>query len=118
MSERDVKLFLCDILEAISKIEKFVEGMDYDSFVQDEKTRDAVVRNLEIIGEAAKNLPDEFKKEHSGIPWKAMAGMRDKLIHAYFGVSVSIVWETVKNDLPALKRQVKHLLDELDMKKE
>ena len=89
MSKRDVRLFLYDILEAISKIENYTKGMSYDEFIHDEKTIDAVIRNLEIIGEAAKNIPEDAKNKYPEIPWKEIAGMRDKLIHAYFGVKLA-----------------------------
>ena len=114
MSKRDAILFLYDILEAIAKIESYTEGMNYDEFIHDEKTIDAVIRNLEIIGEAAKNIPEDIKNEYPEIPWKAIAGMRDKLIHSYFGVSLPIVWETIKNDLPILKCQIERILKELE----
>ncbi len=114
MSRRDVRLFLYDILEAIAKIEEYTEGMDYDEFIHDKKTVDAVIRNLEIIGEATKNIPEDVKSKYPEIPWKAIAGMRDKLIHAYFGISLPIVWETIKHDLPSLKSHVERILRELE----
>jgi hypothetical protein len=77
------------------------------------KTKDAVVRNLEVIGEAVKNVPDEFKEKYPEIKWKAIAGMRDKLIHEYFGVSFSLVWGTIKNDLPDLEPKIKRILEEV-----
>ena len=88
--------------------------MDHDRFIHDDKTIDAAIRNLEIIGEAAKNIPEDIKSKYPEIPWKAIAGMRDKLIHSYFGVSLSIVWETIKNDLPTLKYQIERILKELE----
>jgi len=117
MSEkRDVRLFLQDIYEAIGKIKDYTRDMSYEEFLQDERTKDAVVRNLEVIGEAVKNIPDEFKEKHSELKWKAMAGMRDKLIHGYFGVSFSLVWGTIKNDLPDLEPQIKKILEEVKSK--
>jgi len=100
-----------DILEAIDSIKSYTQGMDYSSFEKDKKTRDAVVRNLEVIGEAAKNIPEETRRKHSDINWRVVAGMRDRLIHEYFGVSVQITWETVKNDLPTLERIVRKIMD-------
>ncbi len=105
-SSRGMKLFMGDILEAIRKIKLYTEGMNYDEFLKDDKTKDAVLRNLEIIGEAVKNLPAEVKKKHPKINWRVIVGMRDKLIHEYFGVSYQIVWETIKSDLPAFERQI------------
>ncbi len=103
---RDYTLYLKDILAAIEGIEEFVGSMDFDSFTSDDKTSSAVIRKFEIIGEAAKNVPDSLKADHSSIPWKEIAGMRDKLIHSYFGVDYDLVWKTIKNRLPELKLQI------------
>ena len=85
--------------------------MDYEAFVRDSRTAYAVIRALEIIGEAAKNVPSSVKAENSQIPWKKMAGMRDKVIHEYFGVDLKRVWNTVNNDLPALRPQFEKILE-------
>jgi len=100
---RDYKLYLTDILEAIESTERFVAGLDAEGFKHDDKTSSAVIRKFEIIGEAAKNVPDIVKQRYPDIPWKEMAGMRDKLIHFYFGVDYDLVWSTIKNRLPQLK---------------
>ena len=100
---RDHTLFIQDILLAIERIESFIGSMDYDAFVEDDKTLSAVIRKLEIIGEAVKQLPEGFTQLHPNIPWKQIAGMRDKLIHFYFGVDPLLVWQTVQNRLPELK---------------
>jgi uncharacterized protein with HEPN domain len=100
---RDLSLYLKDILQAIESIEAFTAGMDYDAFFADDKTTSAVIRKLEIIGEAVKQLPEEFFRQHPEIQWKRIAGMRDKLIHFYFGVDAHLVWQTIQTRLPELK---------------
>lgn len=114
MSSRDQILFLEDILEAIQFIEEFTRDLDYSDFINDRKTFDAVVRNLEVIGEAAKNISDKIKSSNDNINWKGMAGMRDKLIHGYFGVDPEIVWETIQSRLPEIEIQIKTILNEME----
>jgi uncharacterized protein with HEPN domain len=109
--KRNIKLFFVDILEALQSIKEYTQNMDYGDFIKDKKTRDAVVRNLEIIGEATKNIPDEIKETYPEINWKVIAGMRDKLIHEYFGVSNQIVWETITNDLPVFESQIEKIME-------
>ena len=95
------------ILDAIAQVGSFIEGFDYERFAEDKKTLDAVVREIEIIGEAAKKLSEEFKKDHPGIPWKDIMGMRDKLIHDYFSVDEEMVWEVATKDLRELDQQLR-----------
>lgn len=111
--KRELKLFFADIIEAIRRIKSYTLDMTYDTFEKNDLVVDAVVRNFEIIGEAAKNIPLEMKKKHTSINWKAIAGMRDKLIHEYFGVSKKIVWATISDDLPDLELQIKEVLRNL-----
>lgn len=107
---RDQTLYLKDILAAIESIEQFVTGMSFEAFQTDDKTLSAVVRKLEIIGEATKRVPDEVRLSHPDIPWREMAGMRDKLIHFYFGVDHQLVWKTVKERLPSIKLEILSIL--------
>ncbi|GAB6056580.1 DUF86 domain-containing protein [Methanobacterium movens] len=100
---RDPKLYLKDILEAMDSIELFIGEMDFHEFKEDDKTSSAVIRKFEIIGEATKNLPEDIKKDYPDIPWRAMAGMRDKLIHFYFGIKYELVWRTIKDVIPQLR---------------
>ena len=110
MSERQTREFLLDMLEAARRILAYTEGMDYQAFLRDFKTQDAVVRNLEVLGEAAKNIPDKFRSKNPSLPWKAMAGTRDRLIHHYFGVNMDIVWDIVQMELPGVIEEVEAAL--------
>ena len=110
--KRDYKLFIKDIFDAIESIEEFVAGMNFEEFKNDDKTVNAVVRKLEIIGEATKNIPDEIKEKYPMLPWKEMAKIRDKLIHGYFVVDFEIVWKVVKEELPLLKPEIEEILQE------
>jgi uncharacterized protein with HEPN domain len=110
--KRDYSLFIKDILDCIEKIDEFVGDMDYEEFVEDDKTSSAVVRKLEIMGEAAKSIPHELKQNYKEIPWSDIAKMRDKIIHFYFGVDYEIVWKVIKERLPVLKPQLKQMLME------
>lgn len=104
-------VFLHHILDAICQIEEYTAGVNYGEFLEKRLIQDAVVRQLEIIGEATKNLSSDTKEYHPQIPWKEIAGMRDKLIHVYFGVDLREVWNTAKRDLPDLKEVVNMILD-------
>lgn len=100
---RNQSLYLRDILAAMGAIEEFVKGMDFEEFSKDDKTSSAVMRKFEIIGEASKKLPEAIKKKYPEVPWKEMAGMRDKLIHFYFGIDYKLVWQTIEQRIPRIK---------------
>ena len=114
MSKRKDKEFLKDIIEAAERIETYTGRLNYEEFLQDIRTQDAVVRNIEIIGEAVKNLSRDLKEKHKEIQWKEVAGMRDKIIHFYFGVKWEIVWDVIKNETPALKKKIKVIVDKIE----
>ena len=107
---RDYKVYLEDILEAIHKIRAYTAGMSLPTFTADSKTFDAVAGNLEIIGEAAKGLPEPVRARHAEIDWKRIAGLRNILIHEYFGVDATIIWDVVQNKLAALEHAAQAIL--------
>ena len=109
----DQSAFLNHILDAIKKIEKYIKDIDEESFKKNDLVQDGVIRQIEIIGEAVKRLSDELKNDSSHIPWQDIAGMRDKLIHDYFGVDIDTVWLTVEKDIPDLKENIKRIIDGL-----
>lgn len=102
MPRRDLLPVLEDILEAIEKIRRYTEGMTYETFTDDDRTVDAVVRNITIIGEAARSIPEEVQLRHPEVPWAEMRGIRNVVVHQYFGVSKKVLWNTVSRDLPRL----------------
>jgi len=111
--KRTYRDYILDILTSIQEIEEFVEGMNFEDFVKDRKTVNAVIRSLEVMGEAVKKIPSEIRKKYQEIPWKYIAGMRDKLIHEYHGVDLEIVWEVVEKEIPPLKPKFEKILEEL-----
>jgi len=110
---RNTQLFLQDMLDYIARISDYVEDYDLDRFLKDRKTCDSVLRCLEVIGEAAKNIPDNIREKYSSIPWRDMAGMRDKVIHSYFVVDFEMVWLVVKEDLPLVRPIIEVILEEM-----
>lgn len=113
MSRRSVRLLLDDMLEATERIERYVAGMDQPAFLADEKTSDAVVRNLEILGEAAAHVPDDFRASTSELEWPRIVGLRNRVVHGYFAVDLELVWRIVVSDLPALASRLRTLRDSL-----
>jgi uncharacterized protein with HEPN domain len=111
-SRREALDYLRDILEMMDKVKEFIGVMSFDDFAQDDKTNFAVFRALEVIGEAAKQVPASVRRRHPDVPWRRMAGMRDRLIHGYFGVDVEIVWETATKLLPELRPRLAQVLEE------
>jgi len=109
MSKRTTNLLLDDMREAMERIGRYTIGMSFEVFAENEKTIDAVVRNMEIIGEAANRLPDDFKDHHPKIEWYKIVGLRNRIVHEYFGIDLEIIWQILQRDLPALELDLKHI---------
>lgn len=109
MPERDAKILLEDIRAAMARIDRYTVGMDIATFLADEKTVDAVVRNLEIIGEATRRLPDQFRDTHPEIPWPQIAGLRNRIVHDYFGLDLHLIWHILQTDLKDLEMRLADL---------
>ena len=110
MSKRDINLLLNDILDACGKIATYTSGMNYDSFIADNKTIDAVVRNFEIIGEAANRIPEDYKLLHPEVEWRHIIGFRNRIIHEYFGIDYEILWQIIEENVSELKEQIQLLV--------
>jgi len=110
--KRSIKLYLQDIWESILAIEEYTHELSEDAFYSDRQVQDAVIRRLEIIGEAVKNIDEDFRNKYPQIPWKKIAGMRDIIAHEYFGVRLDRIWDTVRKDLPDLKNKIRIIMEE------
>ncbi len=113
MTSRKPSVYLIDIIESINLIESFIANVDEDAFFSNIEKQDAVLRRLEIIGEAVKHLPDQIRKKNTSIPWRQIAGMRDIIIHEYFGITLEMIWVVVTEDLPKLKAPIQQILADL-----
>jgi len=110
---RGIDILLGEILDAIALLRDYTEGLDFDAFAANVEKQDAVIRRLEIIGEAVKGVPDHLRVKHSAVPWRDIAGARDILIHEYFRVDLEMAWDMVRKDLPLLESEVRRILQEL-----
>ena len=109
--QRELKTYIEDIITAIDKIENYTAGMAKENLIRNELVQDAVVRNLEVIGEAVKKIPNDVRSSYEDIPWRKIAGLRDILIHEYFGINMNIVWDVIENKLQPLKAAAMELLN-------
>ena len=113
--KRDVFLFVEDILQSINDIESFSLGLTEEEINENRLKQNAIIRSLEIIGEAVKNIPESFKKNYQEIPWRNIAGFRDVLTHGYFRIDIGLIWKIVKNDIPNLKEQILKIKKDLEI---
>jgi len=113
MSQRTYRIFLDDILGAIEKIDRYMAALSEEEFKEADIVVDAVLRNLEVIGEAARNIPDNLRQQYSHIPWQRIVGLRNVVIHAYFNVDLNIIWQIIKANLPAVKEDIAKMRDDL-----
>jgi uncharacterized protein with HEPN domain len=111
---KDSSVFIKHIIDSIEKIEYFTNNRTKEDFLEDVQLQDATIRRIEIIGEASKNIPEEFKRQYPDVPWSEMARTRDKLIHGYFGVDLELTWDIIQHDLSELKEQMNQILEELN----
>lgn len=112
--KRDIRVFLEDIAYSLDLVEEYTRDMKKEDFLRDTRTQDAVIRRFEVIGEAVKNVPMDFRGVYPEVPWKLLAGLRDVLIHGYFVVNLDRVWLVVKQDSPELRSQIAQILQDLD----
>ncbi len=113
MRKKNYKIYIEDIIESIDKIERYINGLNFKNFAVNELIIDAVLRNIEIIGEASKNIPVEIREKHPDIPWRRMIGLRNIAIHEYFGVDINIIWKVITENLPDTKSKIVSLLNSI-----
>lgn len=118
MKKRTYKMFVEDILSAMDKISRYIKGFTFEMFEKDEMIIDAIVRNLEIIGEASRNIPEEVREKYPYIPWRRMIGLRNIVIHEYFGIDLDIIWQIISINLPETRSEVKYMLMDFQREKE
>jgi len=114
--KQGLRLFIEDILESIKLIEKYIRNISKENLDNNQKLKDSIARRLEVIGEAVKNIPDNFRKKYPEVPWKKIAGLRDIIIHTYFNIDLDITWDIIKKDLPDLREKVLRIKSELEAK--
>jgi uncharacterized protein with HEPN domain len=112
--KRTYKMYIEDILESIDKIERYINSLTYETFEKNDLVVDAVIRNIEIIGEASKNIPENVRGEYPKIPWKRIVGLRNIAIHEYFGVDLTIIWEIITKNLPETRSKIELMLESLE----
>jgi len=110
--DRDLKVYLEDIVESLCIIKEYVKDTREEEFLNNRQLQDAVIRRFEIVGEATKQIPDSFRNQYPGVPWRKMAGLRDVLIHNYFGVSIGRVWKMIKNDLDKAEKSISEIINQ------
>jgi len=111
-SKRDFKIYLEDIAESAELIENYITDISEEEFNKDSEKQDAILHRIQIIGEAAKHIPDEYRAKWNEIPWKEIAGMRDIIVHEYFGITLAMIWKVAIQDIPILRKKVNEILKE------
>jgi len=113
MSRRDSD-YLRDVQEAIHRIQSYTSGLTYEQFLDDEKTQDAVIRNLQVMGEAVRKLSDSLTAAYPAVPWREIAGLRNRIVHDYFGINYDIIWAVIRAEIPLLLKQISKIQEQMD----